>query len=86
MVWSAATVDRSIESPRYAKLVTLLRQLREESQISQQELADRIGEPQSFVSKYEGGVRRIDLVELEQVADALGLTLLQIVEAYEAAQ
>jgi transcriptional regulator with XRE-family HTH domain len=38
--------------------------------------------PQSFVSKYESGERRLDLIELQQVCDALGVDLLVFVAAY----
>ena len=31
--------------------------------LTQQELATRLGKPQSFVAKYEAGERRIDVVE-----------------------
>jgi ribosome-binding protein aMBF1 (putative translation factor) len=41
--------------------------------VTQQQLADRIGKPQSFVSKYERGERRVDLVEFLAIAEALGL-------------
>lgn len=37
----------------------------------QQEVADRLKRPQAFVSKYESGVRRLDLIELLDILDAL---------------
>ena len=40
--------------------------------ITQQELAKRLKKPQSFVSKYENGERRLDVVEFLEVATALG--------------
>lgn len=75
-------MDPSIASPRHQALAGLLRELRLQAGLSQSDLAALLGEPQSFVSKYEGGVRRLDLVELEQVAQALGSNLLRIVEQY----
>ena len=59
--------------PRYEKLQLLLRDLRKKQGVRQQELAERLGRPQSYVSKYEGGERNIDLVELIDVAKALDL-------------
>ena len=51
--------------------------------MTQSELARRLEKPQSYVSKYETGVRRLDLVELEQIAQALGLTLCDLVRRFE---
>jgi transcriptional regulator with XRE-family HTH domain len=39
--------------------------------MTQQQLADRLGKPQSFISKYEGGERRIDVIEFITIAEAL---------------
>ena len=49
----------------------LLRTLREEKGLLQREVAQRLGAPQSFVSKYESGERRLDLPELRKIAGAL---------------
>lgn len=43
------------------------------------DLAERLGEPQSFVSKYEIGERRLDVLELEQVCKSCGITLIDFV-------
>jgi len=51
--------------------------------LRQTELAARLGYPQSYVSKYESGQRRIDLVELEAICQALGITLGEFVERFE---
>lgn len=45
---------------------------RKEAGLTQQELADKLGKPQSFVAKYEGGERRLDVVEFAQVAAEIG--------------
>ncbi len=57
------------------KLLALLRQVRVEAGIGQQQLADRLGRPQSFVSKYETGERRLDILELREVCRALDVPL-----------
>ncbi len=46
---------------------------REKAGLTQQQLADRLGKPQSFISKYEGGERRIDVIEFIAIADALDM-------------
>jgi transcriptional regulator with XRE-family HTH domain len=55
------------QDPRYEKLQSLLKELRKNKNVRQQELAEALGRPQSYVSKYEGGERNIDLVELIDV-------------------
>ena len=39
--------------------------------VTQREVADRLGKPQSFVSAYETGQRRVDLLEFIAIAGAL---------------
>lgn len=57
----------------------MLRQIRVEARLRQAELAKKLGRPQSFVSKYESGERRLDVVELEQVCKCCGVTLADFV-------
>jgi transcriptional regulator with XRE-family HTH domain len=46
--------------------------LRQRAGVTQVVLAERLGKPQSFVSSYENGQRRIDLLELLRIVEALG--------------
>ena len=55
----------------------LLKELRLERNLTQKELAGRLGFPQSYVSKYETGERRLDFVETANVCEALGITVQQ---------
>ena len=64
-------MPRSSRSPRQARLQELLIAKRSAAGLSQAEVAHRLQRPQSFVSKYESGERRLDVVELLEVADAL---------------
>lgn len=68
-------MDTSIHSERRRRLRDLLRQIRTDANLRQVDLARRLGQPQSFVSKYEAGERRLDIVELEQVCLACGVSL-----------
>jgi transcriptional regulator with XRE-family HTH domain len=61
----------SVFSPRYRKLRQLLTEARVERGLSQTALADRLNRPQTFVSKYERGERRLDLVEFLEIVDVL---------------
>ncbi len=77
-------MDKSITTAAYAELIRILRDARVEAAISQQQLAELVDEPQSFVSKYESGSRRLDLIELKEIANALGLSLSSLVQRLEA--
>jgi transcriptional regulator with XRE-family HTH domain len=48
-----------------------LKAARMDGGITQAELAGRVGKPQSFVSKYESGERRLDVAEFMEIASAL---------------
>jgi transcriptional regulator with XRE-family HTH domain len=45
---------------------------RRKAGLTQVEAAKRLGKPQSFVAKYEGGERRLDVIEFLAVTKALG--------------
>ena len=51
----------------------LLIDARQEADLTQSELSSRLQRPQSFVSKYERGERRLDVIEFGEVARAMGL-------------
>jgi transcriptional regulator with XRE-family HTH domain len=76
-------VRKSIYTREQERLVALLRQLREEAGLTQAQVARRLRRPQSFVSRYESGQRRLDLVELKQIGHVLGVTLRELVERFE---
>lgn len=71
----AGPMDKKLYSRNQRILLTLLREIRLEMGLRQQEVADRIQEPQSFVSKVESGERRLDILELREICDAMGITL-----------
>lgn len=68
-------MEKSIYSAEYQRLCRLLRELRTEAGLTQVQVAARLGVQQSFVSKYESGERRLDVVELRHVAKALGVPI-----------
>jgi transcriptional regulator with XRE-family HTH domain len=65
------------------RLQVLLRQLRIEAGLRQVDLADRLGFPQSFVSKYESGERRLDILEIRQICIAMGISLADFIYKLE---
>jgi transcriptional regulator with XRE-family HTH domain len=60
----------------------LLREIRERQGLSQKTVAVRLGLPQSYISKYELGERRLDFVETMVVCEALGTTLDSFLRMY----
>lgn len=81
-IFIVAAVSGGSETER-RELRELLRRLREASGMRQVDLADRLGRPQSFVSKYESGEKTLDFLEVREVCDALGLSLSQFVNRFE---
>jgi len=67
----AAAVTRSLFSPAYGRLRDWLIAGRQYRNLTQVQLADKLGRPQSFVSKYERGERRLDFVEVCEIAEVL---------------
>lgn len=65
-----------------SRLAALLRQVRLDANLTQSQLAEKIGQTQSYVSKYENGEQRLDLIELEAVSKAVGISLTNFVEQY----
>jgi len=76
-------MDKTAYSALQVRLQELLRELRNETGLRQVDLAARLKEPQSFVSKYESGERRLDFVEMVEVCHALGITLSDFVRRFE---
>lgn len=69
---------------RRIALQQLLRAMREEDgNLMQVELAERLGADQSFVSRFERGERRLDLIELDEICQACGVRLSDFVMRYE---
>jgi len=76
-------MEKSLSSPDHQRLLNLLRTVRQEADLPQTGLADLLGKPQSFVSKYETGERRLDLLELRVICDAVGISLVEFVRRFE---
>ena len=64
-------MSRSLRSPEHRALCELLIAARNEADLTQAAVADRLRRPQSFVAKYEGGERRVDVIEFIEVTRAL---------------
>jgi len=74
----------SLHSSRYYVFRALMVSAREAAGLTQAQVAERLGKPQSFVSKYERGERRLDFTEFLELADLLGVDIGKFVETYRA--
>ena len=74
-------VKKTIHDQRYIEVVALLRKARERAGRTQQEVAQMLGRPQSYVSKVETCERRLDYVELLQICRVLDATLGEVTPA-----
>lgn len=72
---------KSIHDKRYRWMIEQLVHARKAIHLTQADLADRLGKPQQFVSRYEVGERRLDIVEFLLVANALEADGLRIAAA-----
>src|SRR5215216_8035200 len=66
-------VKKNVRLNQQKKLLLLLRGVRVEAGLTQTELASRLGSDQTFISKYESGERRLDILELREVCQAAGI-------------
>lgn len=76
-------MEKSIFTTHQRKLQALLREVRRKAGLRQSDLAKRLGQPQSFVSKYESGERRLDVLELRQICKAVDISLADFVRRLE---
>ncbi len=75
-------MPRSLRSERHRQLRALLVERRKAAGLSQEALAERLGRPQSFVSKYETGERRLDVIEFLEVAEAIGFSPSELLQGF----
>ena len=73
---------KTLRSADHDALLATLKAARDASGLTQQQLADRLGRPQSFVAKYEGGERRLDVIEFVELATALNADAVRLFKAF----
>ncbi|MFW5405460.1 helix-turn-helix domain-containing protein [Pectobacterium carotovorum] len=70
----------SIYSNEYQSVIKTLREARIEKGMTQENLANALGRPQSFVAKIENGERRLDVVEFVHIAHLLSVDACTVLE------
>ena len=68
----ARKLNKSVHSVGQTAFCELMIKARKTAGLTQHELAKRLHKPQSFVAKYEGGERRVDVVEFVAICKAFG--------------
>jgi len=75
----------SLHEASYQLLLERIRSVRRAADVTQTDLAEKLGTDQSFVSKYERGERRLDVVELRAICLALGIDFVGFLSDFEKA-
>ena len=68
-------MEKSTFNKDYMLFLSHLRNTRKRAGLTQEQVAERIQQSQSFVSKCERGERRIDVLELLAFCQALGVSI-----------
>lgn len=71
---------KTIYTREYRILLRMLKSKRQQKRISQEEMAKKLGVPQSFISKIESGERRIDVMELFRYCEGIGIDVIQFIK------
>lgn len=76
-------MKKKIYMAQRSRMTELLREVRLETGVTQVELASRIEKDQAYVSRYESGQRRLDVLEVREICRAIGITLEEFVKRLE---
>lgn len=76
-------MEKSIFTKKYTIFLSQLRAVRTAAGLTQEQVAERLGQTQSFVSKCERGERRLDIVELRAFCQAIGISLTDFISQLE---
>ncbi len=76
-------MTKSVFTAKYDRFRLLMIEARTSADLTQAELAEKLLRPQSFVSKYERGERRLDVVEFLEVARALGMNAVNLIKTLD---
>lgn len=68
---------------QYKSFCNVLRTFRREKGLNQVDIARKLRKPQSYISKVESGERRLDFVELAQLCNAMGISIVDFSKAFD---
>ena len=72
-------LTKSIHNEKYRELIDNLKCARIEAGLSQQQVADVLGKPQSYIAKVEGYERRLDIIELIEFSNEVNADIIKLV-------
>jgi len=72
-------VDKTLVTERHKRLIVLIIEAREKAGMTQTELANALGEYQSFVARLESGQRRLDVIEFIHLAEILKFDVTEMI-------
>ena len=75
-------MHKSLKSVEYGRFIALLAATRKAANVRQESLAKKLGKPQSFIAKYEGGERRIDVAEFIAICRALNADPVKLLRSF----
>jgi transcriptional regulator with XRE-family HTH domain len=81
MAQSRGGMHKSAHSAEQQALRRLLVEARTKAKLTQMQLSKRLKKPQSFVAKYEGGERRLDVIEFLKICREIGADPIRLVQA-----
>jgi len=73
----------SVFTQKYTRFCEILIEARHNRNLTQIQLAEILGKPQSYVSKYERGERRLDVIEFLEVTKVLEIDACEIIKQLE---
>ena len=77
-------ISSTVFRAEYQIMLRQLKAARENAGLTQYDLAKNLGKSQSYVGKCELGERRLDLVQLRDFCDAIGIRFVDFILAVEA--
>jgi HTH-type transcriptional regulator/antitoxin HipB len=77
-------MPKTLRSPRQQRLIELLVVRRKAAGLSQASLAEALGRYQSVIAAMESGSRRIDVIELLDIADIIGFDVHELIDVLRA--
>lgn len=76
-------MTKTIHRHEYQVLLKLLKEQRERAGKTQTDCSEALGRSQSFISDVERGTRRLDLIQLHDLCQFLGVPLAEFIEHFE---
>lgn len=81
---AAGKLSKSVHSADQAVFCAAMIAARRKAGLTQRDLAAKLRKPQSFIAKYEGGERRVDVIEFIAICRAIGADPVKLIRTLAA--